>query len=212
MKSLVALCPYVPEVVVDFGAYIGQFSIFSAMRGSKFILAYEPDPNPFYFMVQNIYKYKFSTKIFPFPYAITGFGEPTWTTFRRLKDLCPGSLHFKKEIPSFLDDIQVPTLPLNHLYKSLNYFPTIDYLKVDVEGAEWDIFFRPNDKTATDFLNKVRFLAIEFHFLSSAEHFDYPDWNSSSFDYAIDYLKSLNFTPLLLERKKDSGTIVADRR
>ena len=137
-----------PHNVVDAGAHIGLASIYFASRfpGSR-ILAVEPDANNFRMLVENTRPYPNITPVHAAlwyqdaPISVEGTEEESWAS--RVNAEGRGQ--------------SVRGLTLKTLLAS-HGMETVDLLKVDVEGAEKEIFeYDPH------VLDGVRVLYIELH-------------------------------------------------
>lgn len=120
------------KVVVDIGAFIGDSAIYFAGEGAKKIVAYEPDPHLFEIAKQNIRLNNFTNKIQVRQEAVAkefGVRDFMFITTH------PGvsSIYFKLE-----DTVkfQVNTVPLSSITQELGH---VDLLKIDCEGAEYEI-------------------------------------------------------------------------
>jgi FkbM family methyltransferase len=143
-----------PRQIIDAGAHIGSASVFFAKRFPKArIIAIEPDPTNFALLKQNT---KFYKNIIPVNAAlwsadtqvnlINGNGNSSWA-FR--VDAGPSS-------NGETGNVKAITLPT--LLREFN-IGTVDLLKMDVEGAEKEIF----ENNASDWLRRVGMLCIELH-------------------------------------------------
>ena len=143
--------------IVDIGAGIGEFTIFALLGYPKnFVYAFEPYPQSFNLIKDNLTANGI-TNAQVFPEAIgaeTGTlvldlsnGEPL-----QIQSFKPGTYSIQKgvlEVPSFsLEDA------FNHI--GLEHY---DLLKLDCEGAEYEILFH----TSTSILGRVERLVMEYH-------------------------------------------------
>jgi FkbM family methyltransferase len=155
------------DVVYDMGANIGAFSIACSNYNVKKIYAFEPHPEIFDHLSYNLDKYgKNATS---FNNAIAGmFSKVKFGT----KETTVGS--------SISDNgtFEVDTINLEKFVASNNLeLPT--YLKIDIEGAEYDFF----ENTSDDFFKNVRSIFFEFHHN-----------NGSNVSKIIDRFKKLGYT------------------
>ena len=117
------------EVVLDFGAHIGAFSILAARAGAR-VLAFEPDPANFALLEKNVRPYP-TIEAVPLAIACT---SGTRTMRRQVRCSTSGWSFFESSgdaqrtacisLPEILDQWQ-----LGH----------VDLLKLNVEGAEYEI-------------------------------------------------------------------------
>lgn len=145
-----------PSVIVDAGANIGLSSVWYANLFPKArILAIEPEPDNFEQLRRN-------TAAYPNVTAVRAALWPT-TGEVRLSDPRTGSFGFRVEDPHAAavssedgEDL-VPTVTIPQLVAE-HELPTIDILKVDIEGAERALF-----EGETPWLDLVQVIAIELH-------------------------------------------------
>jgi FkbM family methyltransferase len=163
-----------PTIIVDAGANIGLSSIYFANKyKDAMIIAIEPDGNNFYVLERNTVLYK---NIFPVKAALwpqegmvslrdPGLGECAYQTYRNYASVEKNNIRC----------VTVDSILLNY---GIDH---IDLLKIDIEGAETEVF---NDQC--DWLSKVKVLIIELHerlkagcnrafFAAIKGHFDY-EW------------------------------------
>lgn len=143
------------EYVIDVGAHVGIFSCLAAERGAKLVLAVEPNPTNFQVLLENIAGNNFQNIIVPLPFAVT---NQNWQTqcIRSGSNSCLHSLVFKSDYPT-TSITSVWSISLWMLIASL---PRVDFLKMDIEGGEWDLLSHP---LASEFFNCVYHIDIERH-------------------------------------------------
>ena len=136
--------PYTPkseDVVFDVGAHMGFFTL-KVARQVKEVIAFEPDPYNFMFLVQNI-KYNNLSNVKAFNYAL---GERDCDVFleRRYG-------YGRTRVTRINTKIQAEMKTLDTLVKQLGLHP--DVIKIDVEGYELQVLkgakkvltcFKPN--------------------------------------------------------------------
>lgn len=139
-----------PKVIVDIGGGFGDFSIFSAkLFPYARILVFEPNPI-LYKLLKNNAKRNNIKNITMYPYAVSNnkriqidiSGEPTKT-----------SMFFDKKKVS--KTIGVRTKRLSDIIKK----DSIDFLKIDCEGGEWDILSNLSNQELT----KIKTISLEYH-------------------------------------------------
>jgi len=134
--------PFSPRHIVDCGANIGMASIFFADRYPQArIIALEPEPSNFEVLMRNVSGYP---NILPIHAAL-------WKEDGEL-GLCGSS----KIAFQVIQGRGVRAISMNTLMQEAG-LDSIDLLKVDIEGAEKELF------EACDWIQKVRALAIELH-------------------------------------------------
>lgn len=134
-------------VILDCGANIGLASIyFKSMYPNATIIAFEPDASNRDIFQKNITANKLQ--------GITVKEEAVW-----VKD---GTIQFSaaateaSKISNNGDNII--TIPCIDFKKFVAQFPTIDFLKLDIEGAEFDVITH-----CAEMLKRVRYLFLEYH-------------------------------------------------
>jgi len=137
------------KLVIDIGANIGIFSYWAAQKGAR-VVAVEPHPESMARAQESLAA--FDGQITYIPKAVTGDGQPIdiidrtdWSSASYTR---PGTT-----IESVtLDELLAP-------------YDKVDVVKIDTEGAEYDIILGASDAT----LAKVAYFAIECH--------GAPDWD-----------------------------------
>lgn len=141
------------DIVVDIGFNCGIFSIQSLRYNPKRIVAFEPNPT-----LVKLFKNNFETDIIEIHQLAISDKNGTTKFFE----------NFDTGMSTIIDEINthsrnisydVNVRSFNQIIEDYN-LTTIDYLKVDCEGSEYDIFGSISD----DYLsNNIRKIAIEFH-------------------------------------------------
>ena len=137
--------------VVDIGANIGAFSLYAARCGASKITAYEPNSEAFQCLQRNIQTNSLTSVISPRQFAATGTAGK----------LVP----FPKKASAYNAILQnnsteeyelVETISLTNIVEEMG---RIDFLKMDCEGAEWDILrhAKPSD------LASIHTIRMEYH-------------------------------------------------
>ena len=140
------------DLVVDIGAHVGLFSRYAAEKGADKIYSFEAEPLNFSCLIDNA-----PENCSPFNLAITnrmGFCE-------LFTDRCTGGHSlYNCDINKTKTgkSIQVQCATLESLFES-GLFDHIDFLKIDVEGAEREIMSRLPKK----YFEKIKKIAIEYH-------------------------------------------------
>jgi FkbM family methyltransferase len=154
-----ALCHYAKDAksIVDLGANIGLASLYMMRQypGAR-LLAVEPDPSNFKLLLQNLEASQFCDRSRAIQAAV-------WSDSGPLEIHQPESAghvnqYRVKPVESTGEKCgAIPGMTIQKIFE-MSGFDSIDILKVDVEGAEVELF-----KGNTDWLKRVRWLAIEFH-------------------------------------------------
>jgi FkbM family methyltransferase len=140
-----------PEIIVDAGANVGITSVYYANKYPQAkIYAIEPEPSNFELLVRNTAKY---SAIVPIQAALWS-GDGHVSLDERDHNGRPGgawSFFVSESKGKSVRAITVQTLMIE------NGLSVIDILKMDIEGAEKEVFEK------CDWLSTVRVLAIELH-------------------------------------------------
>lgn len=128
-------------LVVDIGANIGVFTCVAAL--TNFVVAFEPEPNNFTALVEHVNQNQLSDRVSCVRLAV---GTPGMSSIHSQSG---GSrLH--------TEGAKVPVVSLD---TALFDYPTVDFLKIDCEGSEYEVFDTVSPKT----LQKIKRFAGEFH-------------------------------------------------
>lgn len=153
----------IPEMrsAIDIGAHVGFTSLPAARRGAT-VLAFEPNPWSYSHLVRNIYHNKLEEKVYPFQLAVAD-RNGLFKHMRQIPD-SPGqtSMLYRQGIP--LLGVSY-TVSLNSILK---FSGPVDYLKIDTEGAEYEILMscRPM------FLGTVKWMRVEMHDVNDPNYFN----------------------------------------
>ncbi|HVP24222.1 MAG TPA: FkbM family methyltransferase [Conexivisphaerales archaeon] len=141
------------DVVVDVGAHIGVFTVFAAsLAKSGRVYAFEPDNRNFEMLLTNV-ELNHLTNVVPSKVALAG------STGRRALYLAEDggwSSFFKLE--HLNGETETEALSLRDAL-ALNKIERVDFLKMDCEGAEYEILFGCPDDT----LSAVSRISMECH-------------------------------------------------
>jgi FkbM family methyltransferase len=121
------------DVVVDVGAAFGFYSILASrkVKGSGRVIAIEPQPDSFEMLNRNI-KLNGLTNITTLNYAVFS-KETTLNLYSSYSILSERSEKNKK------DFVEVNGNTLDYLLKELNGISEVNWIKIDVEGAELEV-------------------------------------------------------------------------
>jgi len=142
-------------VVVDVGAHIGTFSLYAAkVCKAKKVYSFEPCPENYAALKMNVQDNHLSGIITPIPRAI---GAQAGTRELLLDATNTGGHSF---YPSSLrhNVIQVKCVTLKQALNE-NNIDHVDYLKIDCEGAEWEILKTIDEETTS----KIGIMGMEYH-------------------------------------------------
>jgi FkbM family methyltransferase len=143
------------NIVIDIGANIGVFALYAARCKAKKVYAFEPNSESYQLLLRNIELNNLPETILAFQSAIyKNDGEKV--AFPR-----SGSMY-----SAIIQDINhqdyewVDTITLNRIAGQIcQTGETIDLVKLDCEGAEYDALFACSDET----FKKIQAIKLEYH-------------------------------------------------
>lgn len=145
--------PHDARVIVDIGANMGCFSVFAAERcPAATVLSYEPEAGNYDILNKNITVNHFQDRVRAHQCAVAGEGG--------LRELIVG----ESPLNSLVIDSQsqrrqrVDCITLSDIITGHN-LPQIDFLKINCEGAEYEIIERCPDSD----IAKLRTIRLEYH-------------------------------------------------
>lgn len=153
------------SIVVDVGAHIGCFSIMAAKNASR-VLALEPELNNYHMLRKNIELNQLKN-ISVFNIAVTGSSGYQDMVIYDDGSTGTHSLYYKRDTGIRVKQIQ--TISLEGIFQKEGLF-RIDFLKLDCEGAEYDIFRTMNFETAS----KIMSIVMETHGVEEKYYIDIP--------------------------------------
>lgn len=146
-------CHRVPRIILDAGANIGLSAVFFAnIYPHATIIALEPEASNFQLLKTNIHPYP---QIKPLQAAL-------WKENGQITLINPSTAHHGfqtiERIPNgCAQSCLVPAFTVDGIM-SLMGLKTVDLLKMDIEGAEKEVF-----ETSADWIDKVEVIMIELH-------------------------------------------------
>lgn len=148
------------NTLLDLGAHIGGTALyFAAELEFKHVFAIEAYWENFRWLVNNIYNNDLGDRITPLWAAValhTGEFRPIYWTENKTNH-GQHSMFFRDDVHPQTDFTQ--TISFEHI---LGLFDSIDVLKVDIEGSEYEIF-SPRESLKNALSKQVRFLDLETH-------------------------------------------------
>ncbi len=147
--------PFEPRVIVDAGAYTGLSAIYFANRYPEAeIIALEPDPENYRLLTRNVGAFE---RILPV-HAALWFEDTELTLYRRPEGHWASSIHAAGlGSGGSKADRPIPAMRIETLMSRFAV-PEIDVLKVDIEGAEKEVF-----EHSSAWINRIGAIFIETH-------------------------------------------------
>lgn len=138
--------------IIDCGANIGLSVLyFKKMHKKAKIIAIEADPNIYKQLRQNLHEYSYDN--------IELINAAVWNEETPLLFESQGSVGGKIANDEIQNTVQIPAVRLRNYLSS-----TVDFLKIDIEGAEYEVL-----KDCRDLLINVKNLFIEYHELQKED-------------------------------------------
>lgn len=184
------------DTIIDIGGHVGGFAVFaakSAQNGKTYV--YEPAIANFDQLAKNV-KLNNLQNVSVFNKAVAG-KKGTINLYIDSMNNASNSVYKKSK-----DFVAVEALSLNDIF-SKNRIRRCDFLKIDCEGAEYDILFNA-DKAI---LGKIQRIACEYH---NPKYFGITDQN---FDLPklVEYLKNAGFVVQTKRVNAYQGLLFAKR-
>ncbi|WP_237274908.1 FkbM family methyltransferase [Tenacibaculum ovolyticum] len=161
------------DIVLDIGAWSGVLSLFLAKKAKK-VHALDPDPVCYKELLANIeLNPDLLNKISVYQTAISDKEEEVFLSARFQYGASSTSILPRKRDTK--NSFKITTKKLHHFLEDEN-IPKVDFIKMDVEGAEFQIL--PNLKSTLEKINYPTFyVSFHYHFLN--EHIYYQHVPSS---------------------------------
>lgn len=140
------------DIVVDIGFNYGIFSLGALNNGASKIYGFEPNKN-IYNIIKGIYPDKDKVKIFNF--AVSNKNEVL--TFNEGYNSLASSL--ESSVGDYKESYDVFCIDFYDFIKK-NNIDRINFLKIDCEGAEYQIF----ESIPDDFFSTINKIHVEYHF------------------------------------------------
>jgi len=140
--------------VIDIGAHIGFFSLLAAQSAKNVtVYSYEPFKDNFALLKQNVLLNELSKNVKPFQCAVT---KEKGTRYLFLDGHNSGNHSFYAN--SMGKRVKVCTTTLENILDD-NNIKTCDLLKIDCQGAEFEILYN----TPPEYLKRIENIAMEYH-------------------------------------------------
>jgi FkbM family methyltransferase len=155
-------------ITIDLGAHIGAASLALASLGCT-VHAVEVIPENFQLLRSNLSMNKFDQSVYCYPFPIMGthketevFYTGTKTSTGQIHHFIGSTIHHSR-LNSFCEagnTITRTSITLEDLLSNIEY---CHFLKIDIEGSEWDVFEQVNPSI----LDKIGIIVGELHRLDN---------------------------------------------
>ncbi|MDD5617541.1 MAG: FkbM family methyltransferase [Candidatus Omnitrophica bacterium] len=145
------------SIVIDIGAHIGIFSTFISSKAGK-IYAYEPVPDNYKLLEENIKLNNLEYKVKPFNFAISDKKE-NLKIFLSEINTAGHSIYCDSK-----NYIEAAAKTLAEVFDE-NNIDQCDLLKIDCEGCEYQILFG----LPKDYFSKIKRIYLEYHEFKSSD-------------------------------------------
>jgi len=140
-------------VIVDIGANIGVFTVFAASESPHArIYSFEPVPKNYAWLRRNVESSGLDGRVQTFNLGVVS------TSGKRTLHLSSSPLHSIFEDGEISESIEIECTTLPEILES-NRLERIDLLKMNCEGAEYEIFYSTPDEC----FSKISEIRMEFH-------------------------------------------------
>jgi FkbM family methyltransferase len=142
-------------IVLDIGAGLGDFAIDSAKRHPHSVVyAYEPFPESFALLQENV-RLNSLQNVRMFPYAVGGVPSGRLTLYATGEAV---QHHTAEARTTAAQTFEVTSVSLDQIFEG-NHLTQCDFLKIDCEGAEYEILFNASEQI----LGRIRHVCLEYH-------------------------------------------------
>jgi FkbM family methyltransferase len=147
------------SIVIDIGAHIGCFTVWAASQGAR-VFAYEPFPPNFTALQRNLARNRLND-VYLFNLAVAGDRQTRKLFLPQNKmDSGRNSLYPGRGT----ETIDVESVTLDQVL-SANRLEHVDLLKIDCQGAEYEILYKANPQT----LARISAIIVECEYFEGEE-------------------------------------------
>ena len=165
------------SIIIDIGAHIGVFSLYCAKHSkNNKVYAFEPSELNYKYLTENIGINQLQSQIIPFKCAVAGKRAKAKlmihniSFFHSLYEIEPEA-RFVARSEEGIGTEEVDCIALKDIIDE-NEIRKCDLLKLDCQGAEYDILY----SLPLDYLNRIERMVIECHNLKTCN----PRYNDKS--------------------------------
>lgn len=142
------------SVVVDAGANVGFFTLLAARQAPKArVFAIEPSPETYRRLLENVEKNQFSNRVRCLNVGLSGREET------RLMQVGESRSQVQRLLPRDFDGTVGTAVRTVTLDSVLDDIETVDLLKMDIEGGEYEVLYG----VCLETLRKIRKIVLEYH-------------------------------------------------
>jgi len=142
-------------LIVDIGGYIGDFTLYAVKYlNARRVIVYEPTAENFKLLKQNIENNSFQDKITAVNKAVSDSDE----TILNTEVLDHEEVHASRYMYHSAVHRSVSSVTLAELFTN-HQLVSVDLLKVDCEGSEYDIF----SSVPVDLFRRIKNIVFEYH-------------------------------------------------
>lgn len=183
------------DVVVDIGAHKGYFTVYASSRASQGkIFAFEPFPSNYKLLKKNL---EINNCKNVKCYQLGIGGDKAKKRLYLGTNMGQGNSILKNQFNNFgkckVIDISAIRLQDIFTYCKIDH---IDFLKMDIEGAEYEIFLH----TPSNIFSKIKFISMEYH-----------NVNNMNEEILVDIFERNNFNVIIKKMRKEFGMLYAIR-
>lgn len=176
------------SVIIDIGANIGVFSIFSADK-SNTVYSYEPMPGNFRVLEENIKLNKLENRIFAFNLGIAAkqekrklyLGKSPFHSFLPTERSPFNALYSDSQGEREQSFLEVNCISLRDIFDE-NKISECDILKMDCEGAEYEILYN----LPGSYFKRIKEIRMEYH--------NHLDQHKNNGEYLKSFLENRGFS------------------
>ncbi|MEK6943340.1 MAG: FkbM family methyltransferase [Nanoarchaeota archaeon] len=182
--------------IIDVGAHLGSFSLFASKKCPKCkIYSFEPSPSTYAVLKKNI-ELNQSGNIIIFNKAVTSGSKPVRIYINPINSALNTIYDNKGR------SVEISSVSLQKIFTE-NSIKNCDFLKMDCEGAEYNILLN----TPLKILKKIKKMVIEYH---NPDYFGIKN-KKLNLDNLLKYLKKAGFSCTIKKVKDYQGVLVAER-
>ncbi len=141
------------DTVVDIGGHIGSFTLYAATRTKETVLAFEPFPESFSLLQENVRRNRLKNVILEQKAVFSRTGKMDLHLYDGPHSGSNSLFHRNTG-----RKMRIQTITLDDAFRK-HRIAKVDFMKIDCEGAEYDILFSLPKAT----LRKIRRISMEYH-------------------------------------------------